>query len=559
MFSRKPRNISDLITNRFCRNIAGSLLPLLILASLDSCVKEEFNADLVDPTLQIHPGAAAPIGWANYRLDEILMDSLNPDEMVIGEDGFISMVYHNDGYSIEAADLISLPDVDYRKPVNNPFKGTVDLDTLSSEVTFHDTIPIPLNFSGTSGAAVDSILVREGQMILRVSPAYPGMIFNMDLRADTVSEWQVSLDESITSDTVSLAGTMLPVNPASNSIPMQLTLTLRPSPEVITAGPILDLNISITGFEYDVIYGYLGQFNVSAGPQSFPIDFFRRTVGGTFYFKEPRLSIRFRNSFGLPIQVDTLGFTAVGRDGQTSSITGEGLPEPSDHRILEYPGREQMGQTVKDSIILDRDNTDLFDLLGTSPDEISVRMGGSTNPNGEDHRNFLLDTSRLSISTELLLPLYGYADLLLIADTLDFIFSDFYDNPPQEIKRLFFRLDFRSLLPVDITTQLYFLDQDYTMLDSLFHDEGDLRQIVKGSPTDGNGVAQPSTPDPVEIELTRQQIDNISSSHYIIARGRVTTTGYDPPPIEQVRFYSYYYLDTYVSAIAELELNSNDY
>jgi hypothetical protein len=560
LFSRKPRNISDLSINRRCRIIFRAILPLLVLASLGSCIKEKFDADLVDPTLQINPGVAAPIGWARYRLDEILVDSLNPDEMVIGPDGFISMVYHSDVYSLQASDIISIGDVDFQMPVENPFKEAYDLDTLPElGVTSRDTIPIPLTFNGTNGASIDSILILSGWIKFSVSSRYPDMSFIANLMEDTVSENQFALTETHLVDSLDLAGKMLPVNPETNSIPMQWTLTMRKSPEVIDPGPILDLNINIVGMKFDVIYGYLGQFSISAGPQSFPVDFFDRTVGGTFYFEDPGLSIRSRNSFGLPIRVDTLSFTALGREGQRTGITGIGLPGPSNPWLLDYPERGQEGQSAEDSLVLNNDNTDLFDVLGTSPGEISVRMAGSTNPEGEDHRNFLLDTSRLSLSTELTLPLYGYADLLLIADTLDFVFGDFYDNPPQEIKRLFFRLDFHSQFPVEVTTQLYFLDQGYNMLDSLFHDAGDNRQIVPGAPVDANGFAVPFHPDPVEIELNREQIDNISSCCYILATGRVTTTGYDPPDITDVRFYSFYFFDTYISAIAELELNSNDY
>jgi hypothetical protein len=457
--------------------------------------------------------------------------------------------------------MISIPDASIQQTLNNPYGITVDLDTLSQEgEDFNYSIPIPLALNGTVGAAVDSILVRSGLLTFSATSPYPGMIWNADLRADTVSGWQVSTDESIPITTWDLTGQMLPVNPASNSIPMQLTLTIRQSTGIIQPGPVVDIGVRITDLQYDAIYGYLGKFSVQAGPQSLPVDFFSRTAGGTFHFRDPELKISFRNSFGLPIQVDTLSFMAIGREGQVSAITGSGIPGPTDHRILAYPGWGQEGQTARDSIVLDNGNTDLFDVLGTSPGEIMVEMAGSTNPYGETHDNFLLDTSRLSISSRLLLPLDGYADLLLIADTLDFVFGDFYDNPPQEIRRLFFRLDFISQFPVDISTQLYFTDQAYQVLDSLFHDEGDPRKIVEGAPVDASGIAVAYHPEPVEIELSREQIDNISACYFIIAKGRVTTTGYNPPDnITDVRFYSYYFFHTYIGAIAELEMNSDDY
>jgi hypothetical protein len=560
LFSRKPHNISDLFRNRLRRIILRALPVMLIPVAISSCIKEEFNADLVDPTLQINPGVAAPIGWAKYRLDEILMDSLNPDEMIIGADGFISMVYHTNLASVQASEIISIENLSYEKILDNPYGISVDLSSLDTLEEFNYSLPIPLTINGTENAAVDSILVRTGFITLNASSRYPDLNWDVRFGIPGIPDFQVTLDNSYTSAIDTLDGDILPINPADNTIPMGIILTLKKSSGTIGPGPIIDISISISDFEYNVIYGYLGQFPLNAGPQSLPVDFFRRTTGGTFYFADPKLTINFRNSFGLPIQVDTLSFTAIGREGQFSPITGPGIPGPTNPRILAYPQWGEEGQTVADSIVLDNSNTDLFDVLGTSPGEITVRMAGSTNPGGETHDNFLLDTSQLSISAELLLPLYGYADLLLIADTLDFIFADFYENPPQEIRRLFFRLEFQSQFPVDVSMQLYFYDQGFNMLDSLFHIEGDERQIVRGVDVDGNGIAIPGNPPPVEIELSREQIDNISACHFIIARGRVTTTGYySPDNHSDVRFYSYYYFNTHIAAIAELEMNSDDY
>ena len=184
--------------------------------------------------------------------------------------------------------------------------------------------------------------------------------------------------------------------------------------------------------------------------------------------------------------------------------------------------------------------------------EILYGANGSCNPGGITHSNFLLDTSRITLAAELVLPLYGYADLILIMDTLDFIFDDFYDNPPEEIKSLTFRLNFTNGLPVDVNFQVYFADEGGVILDSLFTDLQDPLRLVQGATdTDGDGKADPIESDPVEVTLNRDRIDRISSTRYIFLTGGFSTVGFDDTPPENVRFFTDYFFTAYLGAIAE--------
>ncbi len=536
-----------------------------ILLAFSSCIKEEFNADQLDPSLQINPGVAAPIGWARWQLDEILTDSLNPDELYINSNGFMSLVYKQDLFSLQASEIINIRDISSISDIKSPFSTGFNLNALPGDTAFNYTIAIPLTISDSTGPEIDSIMVRFGQMAISVSPDYPDMRWDAKFRIPGIHDWQITLNDDNPSTIDTLDRITLPLDntpPSANKLSLMVILTIWPSDVIVYPGKILGISINISGIEYSAIYGYLGQFDIDVGPQSFPVNFFDRLSEGTFHFKDPKLKLEFQNSFGIPIQIDMSGFQATGSGGQIIPISGPGVPGPSNLRILAYPLLGQEGQSIADSIVLDVTNSNLFDVLETSPAEITVEVNGTTNPSGLTRENFLLDSSRLYVSTKLLLPMDGYADLLLIADTLDFVFGDFYESPPEEIKRLIFRLNFISQFPVNVSTQLYFMDEGYTMLDSLFHDVQDPRKIVKGAvDSDGDGVAEPFEPDPVDIELSREQIENISGSHHIIVKGRITTTGYEPPPPPpaNVRFYSFYYFHAFISAIAELEINPDDY
>lgn len=549
------------IPYRIIRISIRQVLTMALLMSLGSCIKEEFNSDVFDPTLQINPGVAVPIGWAKYRLDEILFDSINPGELVIGQDGFISFIYNQDLISVDASEIISIPDI-MPDPISINTPIQIVLDSSMGVIEYLDTIDIPIALNNTTGAEIDRIVIEFGLLNINVTSDVAGLMWIARFSIIGIPIQQITLGDLDLSATDTLESETIPLNP-SNVLRVSVILNLLPPTDestlIIDPGPLIDIVISLTEMDYSVIYGYLGSFAIDVGPRILPVNFYNGLEEGTFSFTEPSLKIEFLNSFGLPISIDLLDLQAIGSDGSTTQITGDSIPGPSNERIIAYPRPGQEGMSISDSILLTRDNTDnLFDILETSPVGISMEVNGSTNPAGENHDNFILDTSSLFISSVLILPMQGYADLLLISDTLDFVFGTFYDHPPEEIKQLIFRINFKHQFPVDVDLQLYFTDDSYMVLDSLFHDPADQRKIVEAAPDEnGDGIADEFEPAPIEIPLSQEQIDNISESHHIIVKGRITTSGYDSQPLENVRFYSFYYFNAHIGAIAELEINSD--
>jgi hypothetical protein len=191
--------------------------------------------------------------------------------------------------------------------------------------------------------------------------------------------------------------------------------------------------------------------------------------------------------------------------------------------------------------------------LGSSPGSISFGVEAETNPSGNVVKNFITDKSQYGVKAKLTLPIYGYADFMVMLDTLRFNFEDFFQNPPEEIKRLAFRLNFTNGLPIDIYAQMYFTDENYAVLDSIF----DEPRIVEGAmDNDGDGKVDPIQNNPIEVEFPRTKIDNISETRYIFLTGKISTTNYDMVPPENVKFYKDYFIDVYIGVIGDIELNS---
>jgi hypothetical protein len=244
-------------------------------------------------------------------------------------------------------------------------------------------------------------------------------------------------------------------------------------------------------------------------------------------------------------------FQALRGTGNPVDIIGPGVPSVENVKVIKYPTLAQFGQTVLDSISLNNSNSNLKSAMQISPDRVVFDAEAVTNPSGNDTYNFLKDNSQLNITSKLILPVYGYTDFMTISDSVKYNFEDFFKNPPKEIKRMALRLIFRNGFPVDISSQIYLLDDNHNIVDSIFEEE---YAIKAGADLDGDGLVEPIMSDPVEVELTREKIDNVAISRYLYFKGRVKTTDSDIPV--SYKFYSFYFLDAYIGAVGELELNS---
>ncbi len=539
---------------------------LLILFSLHSCIKEQFDPDKLDRSLEFSPGVALPLGNVHYQLEKLLEDSAESKTVQIDDDGFITIVYSQELISFKAGEFITIPDVSFNSSVPNSSPLPIDLSLISDSYTIQDSTLISMDIDGPDYTEIDSILVDSMTLIITINSDH-NLNGNLEITSAGIVKNGKILQISVPLEQENPLATnlegytiILSQNPQDvNQLEFKYTVTLNPSSGIIPAGgTILDINMQIEDTDYSSIFGYLGQYTINTDPQSVTIDFFDNIIQGTFHFAEPELKLSFDNSYGLPIQILLEDFAVITKDNTSVNITGSGVPSAANPLVMNYPGLSQVGESVKDSILLDVLNSNLFDALEQSPSSLTYGVQGMMNPYGNDHTNFITRDSEYKVRADLTLPIYGYADFMLMLDTLSFNFESFYSNPPEEIKRLAFRINATNSFPVNINIQGYFVDENFTVLDSLFSDINDEGRIITGATdTDGDGKADPYENDPIEIEFTREQIDNISESRYLVMHGRMNTTGFELK--ENVKIYTSYFLDAYIGIIGDLEVNTAEY
>jgi hypothetical protein len=536
------------------------------MAMFSSCIKEEFKAENLDTSLRFSPGVAAPIGYVRYQMDELL-DSANSTQFSTDDSGFMTLVYRELLESGTASDLIKVQSFQYTNSFENPLDIPIYLENIPNSFSFSDTLWIPVTIGIAGDARIDSVIGASMDLTVKFVTHF-NLIGEVCVESRDIIDPQGNNFNQCRSinDPTSVYNLVdytlrLTDTPADRSlIEVVYTIKLNPSSGTIQPGdPVVDFTVGLSAIEYEVIYGYFGQFNLDLPPVNLPLDLYNPIYQGSFYFEGAELRLIFYNSFGIPVEMTINEFGIQGRNGLFTSITGGTLPAQGVPTVLGYPGLLEIGETIVDSFILNSTNSNLFNVLETGPTELILDVDGRINPLGTEY-NFVTDSSEYKVLMELFLPLIGYADNVVVKDTLDFVFSDFYRKPPEEIKRLILRLNITNGFPLNVKIQAHYFDENDVLLDSLFHDLQDpARFIPAATDTDGDGRVEPLVLAPSEVELSRQQIDNISSSNYMVVFFTLTTPGADQNPPENVQFYMDYFFYIDIGAIAELDVNSTDY
>ena len=130
----------------------------------------------------------------------------------------------------------------------------------------------------------------------------------------------------------------------------------------------------------------------------------------------------------------------------------------------DYPELNEVGEERVTRFSMNKDNSNIVEVLGSSPVALDYDVDAITNPDNDDAiRGFMTDSSRYVANVEVELPIYGRASGFAAIDTFDIDFSDF-----QDIKEVEFKLITKNDLPLEVGMELYFEDQAGKVVDSLF-------------------------------------------------------------------------------------------
>ncbi|MDD2198736.1 MAG: hypothetical protein PHE08_03320, partial [Bacteroidales bacterium] len=271
-----------------------------------------------------------------------------------------------------------------------------------------------------------------------------------------------------------------------------------------------------------------------------------------YYFRDPQFRVYYWNSYGIPTNFYFNHMTAYSRtEDILYNLMDQECSLPLDSANPYYVSYPLIYSEIKmDSIVLDRDNSNIDEVVSKQPKWISFIAHAHTNPLGLNHNNFATDDSKIEAKVEIELPLWGYVHNFHFSDTVDFDFNDIYGET-QMISRLQLRLDMQNGLPVEALAQLYFIDENNIILDSLlYEDEG---KIIAAADVDGDGRVIDFARKITILEMDRDRVEQIKETKKLVYRVQANSSDYDNQTL--VKIYDDYRVKFDIAVEADFEID----
>jgi hypothetical protein len=547
-----------LTNNRFLK----VLLLATGLAFANSCVNpDDLNFDRVAET-KWNPDMALPLVNSSLTASDIITKGDKAGKIEVASDKFCTLVYKNELDIKTGEELLFLPDQTMAQQNGNitplavaafgvaPIGATASYSTNSV-----------VNFSSGS-MVMDSVLFDSGSLsFTAVSTMLHDASVTFTLTSATKNGFPLVVNTVLNAANSYQSTVTIPVNGYSfdltnggsqtNKIPvkMDVTLTKTSAGNLPTTSDKISFTPSMNNLDWKRVHGDMGTFTMSAGiPDTIIFAAFRNSFfTGHIVHADPKVIFEIRNSFGIPMQVDFISvkgnIPAPNPGAGDFVVTGSGVTTPLS---VTAPTLAQIGQQVISSRTLDKNNSNVRDVINNNPYYFITKINFVANPTGTpSSHNFITDTSTVRANVRCELPLYGKASNFEIVKEFDFEFKD-----TDAVESATIRSIMSNGFPLDLEMQIYFVDAFGNPVDSLVKSAAN-RFPVKAGVIDGTGkVVTPTvvTTDNTIEELRWKVISSLSK------KIRIKANISSQPSADDIKIFSDYVLGVQLSARVKIKV-----
>lgn len=550
--------------NSVLRNISA----ILILGSvvfLPSCLNPDWDFDRISDEIVLSPGVAAPIAFGSLELGDMINEVDITNSIEENANGLLYITYAEGLYSFPANEIIEIPNQTFLEFF---IESDIALAPQWTGSDVGDTVSFHKDKSGVfvfeNDEKIDSINVKTMDLVIDVRSTFKhtGIL--------TITSDNIILDGQPFQDVVQISDASgnftysrtIPIdghtiyldnsNPDTTFLPLDFDLDLINSGNPVMASESCDISMTFVDPEFYAIFGYIGDYSLISSSGSVTIEIFdTEDFDGSLLFADPRFTMDVSNSYGIPVEIDINNIQSYSdiNDVYTDINFNPGIVPI----IIGAPDLGQIGDTVNTLLEIGRDESNIQEALETFPNEFFYSVSARTNPDGPGTSNFITDSSNLQVGFEVNLPLWVKAEGFSLEDTIDFDFEKEIGTDAVDIIDYFrMTMDATNYIPIRVNMQLFFADQNYTILDSMFTDDDFLL------PPNVNAEDEVESPAiySKSVEFTKADLEKIQPSKHMMIRASLNTPG--NPVADYVKFYSYYTVDFKLKMKADMTINSRD-
>ncbi len=489
------------------------IFPLLLLALvINSCQKEKisWDSDLLVPILNTKLDIRNIFGDTNVvenpdqtmelRL-ESSVDMLNPDKVIVVHDTLSSELFNIPLYlQYGPGDQL----IDKQNSV------TMDLNEMELDLVKARVATMKFYVTNT----VRQPLRVKYEMISATKDGKHFVTYE-DVPAATASGPSYSIKsihlDGYEIDMTGADGTQ------TNTVVSRTWVWLHPDADSIWITPQDSVFIVSTFDELKVeyVHGYFGQQDYS-GEGSTPVSIFRDLKAGSFDLAKVTARLDIENFTGMDMRMSLDKLSSYRIDGNSEVVLQDPLigQNINIERAVETSYGLENVISKKRSFLLDNSNLD--ELIENQADSIRFKMAATINPLGNvtSGGDFMYFDKTMIATLGLNIPLKFSATNMLIEkyESLDI-------GNAEKLKSGSLILYVDNLFPLSFDFQVYILDQNKQVLDSLFEKGTN----IAPAQTDGNGYVVSPSKNELLIPLPASKIELLRQYKDVLIRARVNT------------------------------------
>ncbi|MFP4023639.1 MAG: hypothetical protein ACLFVR_03855 [Thiohalospira sp.] len=538
------------------------VIVLIIVFLFSRCMHDEYEFDKLSDEMELNMGLLTPLAYGSLTLNDIINEFDSTSYINADEEGLLFITYEDSLFSFLADELIDIPDQNF------PEYFIESDDDIPPYASWGDTIVVErtecyeFNFSNNEDS--DSIYINTANLNLQINSTFQhsgkliissnyirhnNQPFNDTIIIDNSSgSFSANQTLALNNHVIEFVDTTVT---DTSFLPIDFKLELYNSGAGVNSGNQVEIILTLTDIDFNAIFGYIGNYDLISEFGEIDLGFFETLTDGYIEFENPQINFNISNSYGLPAEVNIQRLTGFDNDADSVNLAFE--PGVNPFRYA-YPTIDEYEETKDTVISINGNNSSISEFLAFMPNRIEYNMMATSNPDGPDENyNFVTKDSRIDVGLEFILPLWFKANDIALQDTIDLDFSDINEDA-QMVEKLNIVLEVFNGLPLDINFQVYFMDEFYTPVDSLF-DAGSQPIIAAGQLDSDYKVAFPTKKVSV-IEYLKPDIEILENVKYAAIKAALKTTGFEDDIA--VKFYDYYTVDFNLSIDIEATINTND-
>ena len=516
-----------------------------------TCKKRE-KLDL--STIQTYHHLAIPLVNAQIGIDELLKrDTIGL--VTTATNGGIEIAYESSSISVSASEIIDIPNQSFNESFSPP---VIPIFQVGEDTTFSAQIIKPfslgnkkidsINFSyGENKVIITNNLMHDVEVTINipslVRKSAPSVFFyNCIINVAANSDKDTLIDLSIYNLDLTQG---LPLGGLGyNELIIDYSVKIIGSGAPIEPNYDLTIDFAMENLEFARIDGDIKYQKFDLDSSSVTLSIFNISDGAfDFSLTNPKIEHTIVNSFGFSanmgmdsmyyedlsgIKIDDIKYDSTGLSPKIAPFYFPSIQQP----INAFDSATTI-------IFMDNTNSSISSLINATPKTIISKPFVEVNPDPTaSNNNYILSSSKISVSTEISLPLEGYAQGWIMRDTIPFNAKvDELFSSETSIDSAIIKFTTTNYFPLDVKIDLILLDSTSTTIDTI----ADSELIIASGVIDANGKITTAQAVPTKLPCDGTCVDNLNNTRFIILRLSIGTTGVSSQ--ESVKIYDDYKIE----------------